>query len=124
MSSKLQVLIEFKFNLIAFIDELVEQFPEEGDFVVLRIFLNDQVPIADVMNTVIQRILPHKEMVKKRDDNFFMNHNGLFDRLDRDKVNHFKLLWRSDRLDTDDRTAIWRWYDLFITLAEKYQKSA
>jgi hypothetical protein len=121
--NKLQVLIEFKSNLINFIDELIEQFPEEGDFVVLRIFLNDQVPIADVMSIVIQRILPHKEMVRKRDDNFFMNHNGLFEKLEKEKVNHFKLLWRSGRLDADDRSAIWRWYDLFISLAEKYQKA-
>jgi len=123
MSSKIQILIDFKTSLINFFDELIEQFPEEGDLVVIRIFLNDQVPIADVMNTVIAKLLPLKELVKKRDESFFINNNVLFDKLDKNKVNHFKKLWRSDKLDAEDRKVIWQWYDLFISLTEKYQKA-
>jgi hypothetical protein len=123
MSSKLNILTEFKTSLVNFLDELIEQFPDQGDLVVIRIFVNDQVPIVEVMNIVISKILPLKESVKKRDENFFINNNGLFDKLDKSKVNHFKNLWRSDRLDADDRQSIWRWYDLFIYLAEKYQKA-
>jgi hypothetical protein len=122
--SKIQILTEFKNSLVSFLDELIEQFPEEGDLVVIRIFLNDQVPIADVMSTMISKLLPLKEMVKKRDDNFFLNNNVLFDKLNKEKVNHFKILWKSDRLDAEDRSVIWRWYDLFINLTEKYQKAA
>lgn len=123
MSSKIQILIDFKTSLVNFFDELIEQFPEEGDLVVIRIFLNDQVPIADVMNTVIAKLLPLKELVKKRDESFFINNNVLFDKLDKNKVNHFKKLWRSDKLDAEDRKVIWQWYDLFISLTEKYQKA-
>ena len=123
MSSKIQILIDFKTSLVNFFDELIEQFPEEGDLVVIRIFLNDQVPIVDVMNTVISKLLPLKELVKKRDESFFINNNVLFDKLDKNKVNHFKNLWRSDKLDVEDRKAIWKWYDLFISLTEKYQKA-
>lgn len=123
MSSKIQILIDFKTSLVNFFDELIEQFPEEGDLVVIRIFLNDQVPIADVMNTVIAKLLPLKELVKKRDESFFINNNVLFDKLDKNKVNHFKKLWRSDKLDAEDRKVIWQWYDLFISLTEKFQKA-
>ena len=62
--SKLQVLIDFKTSLVNFLDELIEQFPEEGDLVVARIFLNDQVPTEQIMNVVICKILPLKELVK------------------------------------------------------------
>lgn len=124
MSSRLQILSDFKTNLVAFLDELIEQFPEEGDLVVARIFLNDQVPIVDVMNTFITKLLPVKDMVKQRNDDFFLNNNILFDQLDKNKVNHFKKLWRSERLDSEDRQTIWRWYDLFISLSEKYQKAS
>lgn len=123
MSSRIQILTDFKTNLVSFLDELIEQFPEEGDLVIARIFLNDQVPIADVMNTFITNLLPLKDMVKQRNDDFFLNNNVLFDRLDKNKVNHFKRLWRSERLDAEDRQVIWKWYDLFISLSEKYQKS-
>jgi hypothetical protein len=75
------------------------------------------------MNTFITKLLPLKEMIKQRNDDFFLNNNILFDKLDKNKVNHFKKLWRSDRLDSEDRQAMWKWYDLFISLSEKYQKA-
>ena len=37
--SELQVLSEFKNGLISFFDELIDQFPKEGDLVMIRIFL-------------------------------------------------------------------------------------
>jgi hypothetical protein len=61
-------------------------------------------------------------MVKERNENFFLE-NNVFDFVDKDKVNHFKRLWRSGRLDVDDNECIWRWVDTFITLADRYVKS-
>ena len=49
--SELQVLSEFKNGLISFFDELIDQFPKEGDLIMIRIFLKDQIPIEQVMNT-------------------------------------------------------------------------
>ena len=121
--NRIQILTDFKNNLVNFFDELIEQFPEEGDLVVIRIFLNDQIPIVEIMNTFIVKILPLSDMIKKRDENFFINNNVLFEKLEKNKVNHFKKLWRSDKLDAQDRQVIWRWYDCFLSLAEKYQKS-
>lgn len=121
--NRIQILTDFKNNLVNFFDELIEQFPEEGDLVVIRIFLNDQIPIAEIMNTFIVKILPLSDMIKKRDENFFINNNVLFEKLEKNKVSHFKKLWRSDKLDAQDRQVIWRWYDCFLSLAEKYQKS-
>jgi len=122
MTSKIQILTEFKTNLVNFLDELIEQFPEEGDLIVLRIFLNDQVPIADIMKTFVEKLLPLKEVVKKRDERFFLNNNILFEKLNKDKVNHFRTLWTSPKLDSDDKDVIWAWYDLFISIAERYAK--
>ena len=123
--SKIQILIDFRTALVNFFDELIEQFPEEGDLVMLRIFLNDQVPIADVMSVFISKLLPLKEIVIKRDVNFFLGAGAasLFEKLEKSKVNYFKILWQSDRLDDSDRDQIWKWYDYFIILAEKYQRA-
>ena len=49
MSSKTAILIEFKKSLVEFFDQLVEQFPDEGDLIMVRIFIKDQVPIEDVI---------------------------------------------------------------------------
>ena len=41
--SELHVLQEFKNGLISFVDELIDQFPKEGDLIMIRIFLKDQI---------------------------------------------------------------------------------
>ena len=92
--SEIKILKEFKNSLITFIDELIPQFPEEGDLVIIRIFLKDQVPIADVMNHIIHMILPLKQLVVSKDESFFLDNNVLFSALNSGKVNHFKKLWR------------------------------
>ena len=120
--SEIKILKEFKNSLITFIDELIPQFPEEGDLVIIRIFLKDQVPIADVMNHIIHMILPLKQLVVSKDESFFLDNNVLFSALNSGKVNHFKKLWRSGRLDNEDKNVVWKWMTSFIYLAEKYQK--
>ena len=44
--SQLEILNEFKTQLIVFLDELVAQFPTEGDLIVVRLFIANQLPIA------------------------------------------------------------------------------
>jgi len=113
----------FQNNLISFLDELINQFPQEADLVIARIFLKDQVPIADVMNYVCHKLLPLKQLVTNRDEKFFVENNILFEDLQKSKVNHFKKLWRSGLLDDEDKETIFKWFDTFLFLAEKYQKN-
>ena len=120
--TEIKILKEFKNSLITFVDELITQFPEEGDLVIIRIFLKDQVPIEDIMNHIIHMILPLKQLVVNKDETFFLENNVLFSALNSGKVNHFKKLWRSGRLDNDDKDVVWKWMTSFIFLAEKYQK--
>ena len=123
--SKLKILQEFKTQLVEFFDALIIQFPGDGDLCMLRIFFNNQIDIVRVMNVFISKLLPLKDIVKNRDVDFFLGSgaSSLFETFDRTKVNYFKVLWQSDSLDDEDRTEIWKWFDLFITLAEKYTKN-
>ena len=124
--SELEILKQFKKSMIEFLDELLVQFPDEGDFVIFRIFLKDRVMISTIMIYFVQKILPLKKMVTERDEDFFLNHCTLFEDLhgesQQSKVNRFKKLWRSSCLDEDDRRVVWEWFDSFIYLTEKYQK--
>jgi hypothetical protein len=126
--SSLDILRDFQRGLIAFMDELIELLPSEADLVVVRIFLADQIPIQDVIQYFIKKILPLKEYVYKKDDNFFLQHNILFELTDKGgigngKINHFRRLWLTDLLDGDDRDTMWRWFKFFIQMSEKYQKT-
>ena len=123
MANNLVTLRTFKENMINFFDELIGQFPNEGDFVVMRIFLKDQVPIVDIMHFCCHRLLPLKHKIKERDDAVFLDNDALFEKVSKEKVIHFKRLWRSNHLAREDREVIWSWLDLFIKLMEKYQKS-
>lgn len=118
-----QILIDFKNNLVKFLDELIEQFPEETDFIISRIFIKDQVPVMDIMNHFITEIIPLKAKIKGRDDKFFIENNILFSSLDKTKVNHLKKIWRSDRLEKEDKEVIWKWIDALVHFVEKYQKT-
>jgi|688.fasta_scaffold03093_23 hypothetical protein len=123
------ILLEFKNQLINFFDELINQFPSEGDLVVIRLFLSNQIPIKDVMNNFNYQLNKEnkvfKMMIKNRDEQFFLD-NNLFDfnsSSSRDKIGHFKRLWRSGVLDDEDKKVMWKWVDSFVYLTDKYTKS-
>ena len=126
MSDITQILMEFKNGLISFFDELIDQFPQEGDLIMVRIFLKDQISIEDVMNIFIHNLNKDdqklKKMVKDRNEIFFLE-NNVFDTLGKNKVLHFKRLWRSGSLDEDDKLVVWKWIDSFMFLADKYSKA-
>jgi len=123
--SEIQVLIEFKNNLISFFDELIDQFPLEPDLVMVRIFLKDQIPVKDAMEEFVHKITKNdnelRKMIKGRQEEFFLD-NNIFDNLGRDKVNHFSRIWRSDALDAEDKVVIWKWVDSFVYFSDKYIK--
>jgi len=121
---KIKYMKEFRDQLVIFLDELIEQFPMEGDFVIIRIFIKDQLPIYDVIGRFIRDLLPLKDQVSKRNADFFIKNTVLYTggSLSEEKVNYMKNLWLSDKLDDNDRTIIWKWMDLFISIAEKYFK--
>lgn len=118
--SEIQILKQFKEQIITFFDELISQFPEEADLVILRIFLENQIPIEEVINTFIHKLLTVREMITSRNESFFLENDSLFQKISKNKVNHFKRLWRSGRLDKDDKEVVWKWVDSFVFLADKY----
>lgn len=121
--SQIQILKIFKDQFITFLDELIAQFPREPDLVIVRIFMKDQVPIADIMCHIVQQILPHEARIKRKDESFFLENKQLFQELSPESVIHFKKLWVSDSLDSEDREAIWQWFISFCTLAKKYKQT-
>ncbi len=121
----MEVLIEFKSQLIIFFDELIENFPEEGDLVIARLFIANQVPILDLMNDFNHHINKDgqklRKMIKDRREDFFL-HNTLFSQ-HKTTLNHFKKIWRSGTLDDDDKQIIWAWVDTFLFLGDKYTRA-
>ena len=117
-----QIIRNFHSNIVSFLDELIELFPSDADLILIRLLLKDTIPPTKIINTFIKEIIPNKESIKTRDDDFFMK-STLFDSFDKSKMNHLKILWKSTIIDDEDRQVIWKWFDTFVYLAEQYQKA-
>lgn len=117
---------DLKTQLLNFMNEIVLQFEESDkeilqDLIVARLGLSI-FPPSTIMEYVIEEILPLKDVIKIRDDKFFLCNNILFSKLNKNKVDCFKKIWMSEKLDEDEKMVIWSWIDLFVKLAEKYEK--
>ena len=125
-SQQVQILKQFDLQLTAFFDELIQQFPTEGDLIIIRLFLTNQINAEDKIkifhNTMNNNNNAFRNAIKSRNYTFFLN-NDLFDQFNREGGNesgHFKKIWASGVLDNDDKEVIFKWLDTFVTLSDKY----
>lgn len=119
--SKIDLLIKFKNTVVAFIDEIIEQFPRDSDLILCRLYIKDQIPTEQLMNIFIDFFLPQKQLIVNKDDKFFTEGTSQFFEHLNIKTNLFEKIWSSNILDEDDRTIIWEWMTSIVTIVEKYK---
>jgi hypothetical protein len=105
-----------------FLDDLIGILPQEPIFIVARIAIDTQPQLTDdVVVFIKQYVIPYKDMIEERNDKFFIDIVGKhgFDKSTQEKINHFMLLWRSNKLDDDDKEGIWTWVDFFVKYVEE-----
>lgn len=121
--SDTKLLITFKKLLLSFCDEIIEQFPNEGDFVILKMFIDLQIPIATLMDEFNLQINRKEQKIRKmisdRNDDFFVNENP-FTFVSNDRVNRLSALWQDESMHSDDKDVIWQWIDSFVKVCDKY----
>ena len=117
--SSTHILEKFQSSLVAFFDELIDMFPDEKEFILLRILVKDQIPSTQIIKYFETAVDSTTIMtsIEKRDDQFFLQ-NMLFSKLI-SKSDVFKKIWIS-KLDKDDRNMIWNWIDAFIKMTKNY----
>tara|TARA_Y100000591_G_scaffold329343_2_gene357708 strand:+ start:836 stop:1318 length:483 start_codon:yes stop_codon:yes gene_type:complete len=123
-SNELNYLIHFKTQMLHFIDELRQIFPNEPSFIIIRIFVNDKIPVKDVIGRFMLECLPVSRAVKERNDKFFIYSDFIFEKyaddVGEDEIKHFRQIWESEILDDENKEVIWRWLDMFMLIARKY----
>ena len=120
IEKQVELLVLFKKTMIEFLDELIEQFDQEGDLIVLRFFLSEQIPLETILLQFNNYVYPMKDMIKNRDEKFFLERDNIFGASPKDKVIHFKDLYL--KMSPDDRFTLWTWFDTFIMISDKYKK--
>lgn len=116
-----QIVAAFQQQLLNFVDDISTVLPGESDLVAIHLFFNTAPP-EDIINHFANHILPLRDRVDNRDDDFFLKEADIFGELEKHKVDHFKHLWSSPDLSAADRQIIWRYFDVFIKLAEGYRR--
>ena len=74
------------------------------------------------MKIFSDRIIPYVDMIKARDERFFLESTDLFEGIANDKVNYFRNIWLSPNLNQEDKDNLWKWFRLFSNLAVKYSQ--
>ncbi len=116
------ILNKFHVSLIAFLDELIEQFSTEASLILYRIFLKDKIQKKLIMETFIREAFKYRDDLLNHNENVFLHDDfNLFHNVGSENINHFQKLWKSDVLNDDDRKVIWDWLDTFMYLADQYQ---
>jgi len=120
LEKELEIANVLKKNMIEFLDELIDQFEEEGDLIVMRFFIHDQIPVDHIMKRFLRYVYPLKDKIKEKDERFFIENNNIFGSSPTDKVIHFKELYV--KMSDENRMVLWDWFNCFITICDKYVK--
>jgi hypothetical protein len=118
-----KLLTIFKKQLIDFCDELIGQFPLEGDFLVMKMFIENQAPTKTIIELFNKQLDNNNERVRnmiiERNENFFLNENP-FSFVSGERMNRLTSLWTNESTTPDDKEIIWNWVSALETIARKY----
>ena len=122
---KFQYIKLFKDKMVDFLDELIEQLPGEPVFLLLRIFVNDKIPVNDVLGRFMKDCLKYKDYVQNRNDLLFTQGDFLYssyaEEFGREYLDQFKTFWLDEKyLSKQSKEVVWQWFDLFYKLSMDY----
>lgn len=112
------------------IDSLIECFPQEKRFMEVSVYINTSITEHQLMQIIIDSVLPYKEQIIRKDESFFKNNRRLFgkhapnvkEKTIGDLVSHFSAIWDGHGLSKKSKNTIWDYFLVFIRLAELYKK--
>jgi hypothetical protein len=118
--SEIKLLIQLKENLEHFLDELIETFPKEPDFLIARVLIGAK-ETQDIMEYVITDICPYEKRIENKDDKLFTEDKITFGfSKQKGKSDNFKNLWITGALSGDNKDVVWNWFKTFVIIANRY----
>jgi len=115
---------KFKNSLLQFLDELIEQYPTYPTLVMVRIYIKDRVTPVQTIEKFVQEVLPYSTFIVKRNELLFSELNVIyrscFGAKKEKNIKNLKTLWINS--DDENKNTIWRWFELFLSLSQKYHK--
>lgn len=95
---------------------------ERGDLSVVEFFFQRLHP-ERVMQHLVEKLLPHKRQIEKRDQSFFLKNRVLFAGLPDNRIDYYSSVISSgNKISVDERNTIWEYFDAILALTEAYKK--
>ena len=125
MSTEYSYQNTFKEKMVEFLDELLEIFPQEASFYLIRVFVNDKIPLDAVIGRFMSDCLKFHEYVEQRNDQLFLNTSFMYrsygEEFGNEQIDRYKEIWLKE-LDNYNKDQIWQWMTLFFKLSMNYYK--
>ncbi len=102
-------------------DILSEQ--QEKDDITVVTYWFAKLNKEEYMKHVIKKVLPFKEQIYKRDASFFYEQRtSIFMGLPQNKIDRMATLFTQDHISTENIDIIFKYFEIFVALAERYKK--
>ena len=113
-----RILSNLRTNLKKFFDDMKNRFPTEPSFVIASLAIENQFPMEDAIGYIKEYVLPVKDKILQKDEQFFLSGNKFLSKLNPTSVDGFRDRWL--QLSKDDKEVVWRYFEVFVKLAERY----
>lgn len=119
-------LMDMKTTILDLVEDLkgnvFTEKDEQGEFMMVEFFFKRMHP-ESIMNHIVEKILPWKDKINERDQNYFLENTALFEGLPKDRISHYgQVISGGDRVDDEDRETIWAYFDTIVAIAESHRK--
>lgn len=113
--------IQLKEQMLNLTDDLLEILPDERDIFAARMYFEFQSSMT-IMEGFVKYVIPKRQYIIDRDERYFTENDTIFGKLPKNKVDHFKNLYLSGKIGDEEKQVIWDYFDVFLTLAENFEK--
>jgi len=109
---------DFKERMVAFLDELIAQFPERSIILLAKTVVQNQHATV-IVEKFHQQIFPLKDLIEQRNSEllFQRGNNYIDDHTYKEILQQIELIWTS--LDEANQSMIWEWFDSFLYISNK-----
>lgn len=112
---------EFRTALLNFINDLVDQFPEESDLKSAQLIVSNILSEKLIYDMFVTHFYTYKDKIVTENEEFFLNNDSVFNMVNGKQLLQLKNIWLSDNLDASDKEAIWAHLKYLLIIADKIQ---
>ena len=78
----------------------------------------------EVMQHIINHVLPYKDKILEKNEEFFITDRKVFGQLPESEVEYFRnIIGKKGKINQQDKDKLWDYFKIFVIVAEEYKKN-